>query len=144
MAENRLDNTKLEAAVAEFVKDRQRDKYADLMELLERSVVLVPTLAPQGLDQEMQKQVQQGGQVKLPKDAKIMPCLLRKEDGGQVFPIFTSMPQIPKDKKSPAVLAIPFFSCVAMVMGNKEKVESIVLNAFTDNVVLPKGSLEGA
>lgn len=144
MAENRLDNTKLEAAVAEFVKDRQRDKYADLMELLERSVVLVPTLAPQGLDQEMQKQVQQGGQVKLPKDAKIMPCLLRKEDGGQVFPIFTSMPQIPKDKKSPAVLAMPFFSCVAMVMGNKEKIESIVLNPFTHNVVLPKGILEVA
>ena len=144
MAENKLDNTKLEEAVSEFVKDRQKEKYASLMELLERAVVLVPTLAPQGLDQEAQRQVQQGGQVKLPKDAKIMPCLLRKEDGGQVFPIFTSMPQIPKDKKSPAVLAMPFFSCVAMVMGNQEKVESIVLNPFTHNVVLPKGILEVA
>ena len=55
MAENRLDNTKLETAVAEFVKDRQREKYAVVMELLEKSVVLVPTLAPQGLDQEAQK-----------------------------------------------------------------------------------------
>lgn len=52
MAENKLDNTKLEEAVAEFVKDRQKEKYASLMELLERAVVLVPTLAPQGLDQE--------------------------------------------------------------------------------------------
>ncbi len=144
MAENRLDNTKLETAVAEFVKDRQREKYAVVMELLEKSVVLVPTLAPQGLDQEAQKQIQEGGQVKLPKDARIMPCLLRKENGEQVFPVFTSMPQIPKDKKSPAVVAMPFFTCVAMVMGNQEQVATIVVNPFTHNVVLPKEILQVA
>lgn len=144
MAENKLDNTKLEAAAAEFVKDRQKEKYAGLMELLERAVVLVPTLAPQGLGEEAQKMMQQGRQVQLPKDAKIMPCLLRKENGEQIFPIFTSIAQIPKDKKSPAVVAIPFFSCVAMVMSNQEKVESIVLNPFTHNVVLPKAILEVA
>ncbi len=55
MAENRLDNTKLEAAIEEFVKDRQKDKYANIMELLEKSMVLVPTLAPQGLDREAQE-----------------------------------------------------------------------------------------
>ena len=141
MAENRLDNTKLETAVAEFVKDRQREKYAVVMELLEKSVVLVPTLAPQGLDQEAQKQIQEGGQVKLPKDARIMPCLLRKENGEQVFPVFTS---IPKDKKSPAVVAMPFFTCVAMVMGNQEQVATIVVNPFTHNVVLPKEILQVA
>lgn len=144
MAENRLDNTKLETAVAEFVKDRQREKYAVVMELLEKSVVLVPTLAPQGLDQEAQKQIQEGGQVKLPKDARIMPCLLRKENGEQVFPVFTSMPQIPKDKKSPAVVAMQFFTCVAMVMGNQEQVATIVVNPFTHNVVLPKEILQVA
>ena len=144
MAENKLDNTNLETAAAEFAKDRQKEKYAGLMELLEKAVVLVPTLAPQGLGEEAQKAMRQGGQVQLPKDARIMPCLLRKEDGGQVLPIFTSIAQIPKDKKSPAVVAMPFFSCVAMVMGNQEKVESIVLNPFTHNVVLPKAILEVA
>ena len=142
MAENRLDNTKLETAVAEFVKDRQREKYATVMELLEKAVVLVPTLAPQGLDEETQKQMREGRQVKLPKEARIMPCMLRKENGEQVFPMFTSIPQIPKDKKSPAVVAMPFFSCVAMVMGNRDKVEAMVINPFTHNVVMPKEILE--
>lgn len=142
MAENKLDNTKLEAAVEEFLKDRQKEKYANVMELLEKSVVLVPTLAPQGLDKEAQRMMQEGRQVQVPKDAKIMPCLLRRDGGGQVFPIYTSLPQIPKDKKSPAVLAMPFFSCVAMVMGNQDKVESVVVNPFTHNVVLPKEILE--
>ena len=144
MAENRLDNAKLEAIVAEFVKDRQKDKYANIMELLEKAAVLVPTLAPQGLDKEAQKMIQEGRQVQLPKDARIMPCLLRKDNGGQVLPIFTSIGQIPRDKKSPAVVAMPFFSCVAMVMSNQEKVEAIVLNPFTHNVVLPKAILEVA
>ncbi len=144
MAENKLDNTKLEAAAAEFVKDRQKEKYAGVMELLEKAVVLLPTLVPQGMDAEARKKMQAGGQVQLPRDAKIMPCLLRKDDGGQVLPIFTSMAQIPSDKRSPAVVAMPFFSCVAMVMGNPEKVEAIVLNPFTQNVVLPKPILEVA
>ncbi len=144
MAENRLDNTKLETAVAEFVKDRQREKYATVMELLEKAVVLVPTLAPQGLDEETQKQMREGRQVKLPKEARIMPCMLRKENGEQVFPMFTSIPQIPKDKKSPAVVAMPFFSCVAMVTGKQVQAETIVLNPFTHNVVLPKEIVEVA
>ena len=142
MAENRLDNTKLEAAIEEFVKDRQKDKYANIMELLEKSMVLVPTLAPQGLDREAQKMMQEGTQVQVPTDAKIMPCLLRRDDAGQAWPIYTSLPQIPKDKKSPAVLAMPFFSCVAMVMGNRDKVEAMVINPFTHNVVMPKEILE--
>lgn len=144
MAENKLDNSRLEKAAEEFAKDRQKEKYAGIMELLERSVVLVPTLTPQGLDSTAQKMMKEGKQVPLPKDAKIMPCLLRRENGGQVLPIFTSIRQIPRDKKSPAVLAMPFFSCVAMVMGNQEKVEAIVMNPFSHNVVLPKGILEVA
>ena len=144
MAENKLDNTKLEAAATEFVKDRQKEKYAGLMELLEKSTVLVPTLVPQGMDAEARKKMQEGGQVQLPKDAKIMPCLLRRENGGQVLPIYTSIAQIPRDKKSPAVVAMPFFSCVAMVMSNPDKVEAIVLNPFTQNVILPKPILEVA
>lgn len=144
MATNKLDNTKLEEAVAEFVKERQREKFAGVMELLEKAVVLVPTLAPQGLDKEAQRQMQEGRQIQLPKDARIMPCLLSKDTGGQVLPIFTGLTQIPKDKRSPAVVAMPFFSCVAMVMGNQDKIEAIVLNPFTHNVVLPKAILEVA
>ena len=88
--------------------------------------------------------MREGRQVKLPKEARIMPCMLRKENGEQVFPMFTSIPQIPKDKKSPAVVAMPFFSCVAMVTGKQVQAETIVLNPFTHNVVLPKEIVEVA
>ena len=42
------------------------------------------------------------------------------------------------------MVAMPFFSCVAMVMGSKEQVTTIALNPFTHNVILPKGILEVA
>ena len=73
-----------------------------------------------------------------------MPCLLRKESGEQALPIFSSAAQIPKDKKSPTVLALPFFACVSMAMANQEKIEAVVLNPFTHNMVLNKAVLEVA
>ena len=124
MAEQRVDNSQLESAVAEFAKDRQRDKYAKVMEILEKSTVLVPAMPP--------------------KDAKVVPCLLRKETGEQALPIFTSVAQIPQDKKSPALLSMPFHACLSMVMGNQNDVETMVLNPFTHNMVLSKAILEVA
>ena len=79
MADNhKLDNTKLEEALEEFAKDRQKEKYAVVMELLEKAVVLVPSMQPQNLDEETQKLMKEGKQVQLPKHAQILPCLLRK------------------------------------------------------------------
>lgn len=125
MAGQLLDNSRLESAVEEFAKDRQKDKYAKVMEILEKSAVLVPVMQP-------------------PKDAKIIPCLLRKETGGQVLPIFTSAAQIPQDKKSPGLAAMPFHVCLSMVMENQKDIEAMVLNPFTHNMVLPMAILEVA
>lgn len=145
MADNhKFDNSKLEEALEEFVKDRQKEKYAGVMEILEKSVVLVPTMPPKDLDEETQKLMQEGKPVQLPKDAKILPCLLRKESGEMALPIFTSPAQIPQDKKSPAVLAMPFFGVIGMVMANQEKIEAVVVNPFTHSMVLTKAILEVA
>ena len=144
MAENKLNNAQLEAAVADFAKDRQKENYAKAMELLEKSVVLMPALEPQGVPEETLKQMKEGKAVQLPKEAKILPCLLRKDSGEQILPIFTSPAQIPADKKSPALLAVPFQACVSMVVASKGQVENMVLNPFTHNMVLTKEIIEVA
>lgn len=144
MADLILDNSRLEALAAEFAEDRQKEKYAQVMEIVEKSVLLVPILKPQGLDEETQRLMQEGKPVKLPGDAAINPCLLRKDNGEQVLPIFTSAAQIPQDKKSPAMLAMPFQVCLSMVMANQDHVEAMVLNPFTHNIVLPKPILDVA
>lgn len=139
-----IDNTALEALTAEFAKDRSKENFVKIMEQLEKSTILVPTMIPENISSEEMRQAKSGKQLKLAKDARFTPCLLKKDTGEQALPIFSSQAQIPKDKTSPAVLAMPFFTCVSMVMSNAEKVETIVLNPFTQSVVIPKQILEVA
>jgi predicted house-cleaning noncanonical NTP pyrophosphatase (MazG superfamily) len=48
----KIDNSKLETLLDEFAQDRQKEKYAKVMDVLERSVIMVPTMKPQNLDAE--------------------------------------------------------------------------------------------
>lgn len=142
MAEQRQDNNALEEAIAKFRGDKERDSFASMMELLERSIVLVPAMPPKDLPTEIMEQMQAGKPVKLPKEAKIVPCLLRKETGEQALPVFTSPAQIPPDKKSPMVVAMPFMGVTAMASANQDKVSEVVVNPFTGIVVLNRSILE--
>lgn len=144
MTDNQWDNAKLEAAVEAFAQNREKEHYARVMEILEKSMVLMPALPPQGISEEVQEQMKEGRPVQLPREAKILPCLLRRESGEQILPIFTSTSQIPQDKKSPALLAVPFPSCLSMVMANIGQVEMMALNPFTHNMILTKEILEVA
>lgn len=139
-----LDNSQLESALEEFAQDRQKDSYAKVMEILEKSAVLVPSLPPQGLDQEAQEAMRTGETVHLSKDVKVIPCLLKKSDGGSALPIFSSAAQIPPDKRSPVVLTLSFAACLSMVMANQEHIDVVALNPFTHNMVLSKAVLEVA
>lgn len=139
-----IDNTELEKLTEIFAKDRSKENFVKIMEQLEKSTILVPTLLPENVSDEELRQAKAGKNIKLAKDAKFTPCLLRKETGEQALPIFSSGSQIPSDKTSPATLAIPFFSCVSMVMANSEKVDTVVLNPFTQSIVINRQVLEVA
>lgn len=141
---NKIDNSQLESLIEIFAKDRTNENFVKVMEQLEKAVLYVPALMPENLDKEAMDCLREGRGTKLPKDAKILPCLLKKGSGEQALPVFSSLQQVPKDKKSPAILASPFFSCAAMAMANKEKVQMVVLNPYTHNIILPPKLLEVA
>lgn len=142
MAEQRIDNKALEEAIAAFRADKERDSYVKVMELLEKSIVLVPVMPPKDIAPELMEQLKAGKPVQFSKDTKIVPCLLRKETGEQALPVFTSPAQIPEDKKSPMLMAMPFMGVVSMVSANQDKVAEVVVNPFTGIVVLNKSVLE--
>lgn len=144
MAEQKIDNKALEEAIAAFRSDKERDSYVKVMELLEKSVVLMPAMPPQDLPPEIAKQLQEGKPVRFPKDTKVVPCLLRKESGEQALPIFTSPEQIPADKKSPLVMAMPFMGVVSMAAANQDKVAEVVVNPFTEMMILNRSVLDVA
>lgn len=142
MAGQKVDNSALEAAIETFRSDKERDSYVKVMELLEKSIVIVPAIPPKDMDPALMEQLKEGKPVQFSKDAKIVPCLLRKETGEQALPIFTSPEQIPEDKKSPMVLAMPFMGVISMVSANQDKVSEVVVNPFTGMMVLNKSVLE--
>lgn len=144
MAEMKINNNNLEDLLKDFAEDRQKEKYAKIMEALEGAIVLVPSQVPQNMDEEAKNAMKEGKPVQIPKGAQIMPCLLRKETGEFALPIFTTAAQIPQEKKSPALLAMPFFGCLAMIMSNREKLQAVILNPFTHNVMIPWQLLEVA
>lgn len=90
MADQKINNQALEEAIAAFAKDREQDKYVKVMELLEKSMVLMPAMPPQNLDAETEKMMREGKPVQLSGESRIVPCLLRKESGEQALPIFSS------------------------------------------------------
>lgn len=139
-----IDNTKLETAAEAFLKERTKENFVSIMEQLEKAVVYLPSMMPENLDADTAAAVKAGQSAKLPKDAKIMPCLLKKESGEQFLPVFSSQKHIPNERRSPAVLGMPFLSCVAMAMANQGAVSSVVLNPFTQNIIIPKQMLEVA
>ncbi len=140
MAEQKINNKALEEAIAAFRSDKERDSYVKVMELLEKS--MVPAIPPKDMDPEIMEQLKAGKPVQFPKDTKIVPCLLRKETGEQALPIFTSPEQIPEDKKSPMVMAMPFMGVISMVSANQDKVAEVVVNPFTGILVLNQSVLE--
>ncbi len=142
MAEQKTDNKALEQAIEAFRADKEKDSYVKVMELLEKSIVLVPAIPPKDIDPALMEQLKAGKPVQFPKDTKIVPCLLRKETGEQALPIFTSPEQIPEDKRSPMVMAMPFMGVVSMAAANQDKVEEVVVNPFTGMMVLNKSVLE--
>lgn len=142
MEEIKIDNRTVEEAIEAFRADKERESYVKVMELLEKSIVLVPTMPPENLSPELTEQMRAGKPVQLPKEAKVAPCFLTKDTGEQALPVFTSPEKIPPEKKSPALIALPFMSCVAMVMANQDKVAEVVINPFTGMMILNHSILE--
>lgn len=140
----KIDNSGLEDAIQAFMQDKTNENFVKIMEQLEKAFVYLPIMMPDNLDKETMEALKTGSGAKVPKDTKIVPCLLKKESGEQALPIFSSQLQIPEKQKSPAVVALPFFTCVSMAMANTEKVQAVVLNPFTQNIILPKQILEVA
>lgn len=141
MGELKINNKALEELIEVFRADKERESYVKVMELLEKSIVLVPTMQPEDLSPELTERMRAGEPVPLPKEAKVVPCLLTKDTGEQALPVFTSLEQIPPENKSPALIAIPFMSCVAMVTANQDKMAEVVVNPFTGMMILNQSIL---
>ena len=138
------DNNILEQAADTFINEKTKDNFVKMMEALEKANIFLPAMFPEEIDEETKAMIRAGKSIKVSKDTKIAPCLLKKESGEQVLPVFSSGRHIPKERRSPALLSMPFLNCVNMALSNLDKISAVVLNPFTLNIVIGKEMLEVA
>ena len=83
-----------------------------------------------------------GGEVTTKQPIRMKPDILVNPAGQKFFPVFSRKEETPEEYQNGfSWLQIPFSQCVPMVL-HREELEGIVLNGFTESVVLVRGMVE--
>ena len=141
-----LHNEELEAAVKDFKADQTKEKMLKIMTCLEKATVMQPGALPKGMDpQKIQELIRAGQNGKVPvrmtNQTKPAPIVLKNDKGEQFFAVFTGKGQIPENQRFPAMMYLPFKECAKMAAKKESGLAGIVLNPFTDNLVLHMGTV---
>lgn len=142
-----LHNEALEEAIKTFKGNQTNENLAKIMMQLERATVMQPAMLPRETDmRKVQSLIEesQGGKVpvKLTGQTRPRPIILKNDKGDQFFAVFTNQSQIPAGQKYPAMMFLPFKACSQTAAKEELKLTGIVLNPFTDNLVLHRAALE--
>lgn len=113
-----ITNDRLEQVIKEYLADRTKEKLTETLNLLRSTVLLVPAM------------------LKAPNQP--VPCFLRTNQEEQFLAVYTSKEQIPEEPKSQAILRMPFPACNNLVVQPDLKLSGMVINPFSDNLVLKK------
>lgn len=111
-----ITNDRLEEAIKDYAADRTKEKLSVVLNLLRPTRLLVPAM------------------LKAPNQPT--PCFLKNNNGEQFLVVYTSKAQIPEEPKSQAILAMPFPACNNIVVKPELKLTGMVINPFSDNLVL--------
>lgn len=113
-----ITNDKLEAVIKEYMANRTKEKLTEVLNLMRPTKLLVPAM------------------LKAPNQPE--PCFLKNNNGQQFLAVFTSKEQIPAEPKAQAILSMPFPVCNSLVAKDELNLIGMVVNPFTDNLVLLK------
>lgn len=113
-----ITNDKLEESIKLYAKERTKDNLSTILNLLRPTKLLVPAM------------------LKAPDQPT--PCFLKNNEGEQFMVVYTSKSQIPEEPKSQAILSMPFPACNNVVVKPELNLTGMVINPFTDNLVLKK------
>ncbi len=118
-----IDNTKLEEAMQAYMHEQVKDKLMQLVFALQSTKLFVPA-----------KPVQKKG--------GFQPYIVKNAEGDMYMPAFTSRKKFPQNQKYHVMLKLQYKQCVSMLLDHPTLVQGIVLNPFTDNLMLKTQMLE--
>lgn len=117
-----ITNDKLEEAIKEYCTEQTKERLSAVLNLLRPTKLFVPAM------------------LKAPDQP--IPCFLKNTSGEQFLVVYTSKAQIPEEPKSQAILSMPFPACNNVVVKPELALTGMVINPFSDNLVLKKELIE--
>lgn len=117
-----ITNDRLEQAIKDYIADRTKEGLTEVLNLLRPTLLFVPAM------------------LKAPNQPT--PCFLKNSNEEQFLVVYTSKEQIPEEPKSQAMLRMPFPACNNIVVQPELNLTGMVINPFSDNLVLKKELVE--
>lgn len=138
------DLEKTQELVKAYKEKPEKESFKAMVLQIQNTTFLVPATLPEDVDrEEIRKRAIEsaGAPSKLPEGVKPFPCILKNAEGEVFLPIYTAQEQIPKEPKYDVIITIPFRACMELAGDGKFNAEGIVLNPFSDNLLLKKDLL---
>lgn len=134
---------KLKRLIETYHADKSRESLAAILEYLRQDVsVWIPTLVSiSPKDEEMFKAAKAGDTVTTQDNIRMRIDILKNSEGQRFFPGFSSIQEAPEQYRGQfSWVSMSFKSCVESVMKSND-IHAIVLNAFSENLVLTRDIL---
>lgn len=122
----------------QFLEKRDAQSLSAVLAVLRDSIIIIPaTLVFSDVDKDKFINSSSGDEIKNEGDIHIKPDILKGPDDAMYFPIFSQKEQIPDDYlKDFSTVRVPALHAIEMAHGF-DGVCGLVLDAFTDALVLP-------
>lgn len=117
-----ITNDRLEGAIKDYAAERTKEHLSTVLNLLRPTKLFVPAM--------------------LQAPDRPVPCFLKNSKEEQFLVVYTSKEQIPEEPKSQAMLNMSFPACNKIVVKPELELAGMVINPFSDNLVLKKELVE--
>lgn len=121
----------LKTKINDFRDKKSQEALFDVLKLLPGKEFLLPSVS-----NEKEPFENVDGKMKLKKGAVLNPALLTAQDKKIFLPIFTDEKSMTQKSPSGVVLRFRFEQCVDIVMNKENPVGAIVINPFSENMIL--------
>ncbi len=133
-------NQELESLLDKFSKEKDKEVMHKIVPMISKARVLMQAQFPKEFSADKLKGLKPGQKLELGKDAKPLPAILKNNQGGRYFGVYTAKEQIPKENNFPMMLDMTFIDCCRMAL--RMGMDGIVVNAFTQNITFKKPAVE--
>ncbi len=121
--ENDIDDAKLLECMHTYIADPTRETLLGLVMELKEMDVFVPVMINQ-------------------KKQRIQPYVIKNKEEEMYVPAFTSVSKFPEDQSYEGMQKLKYKQCVSMLLESGDVVQGLVLNPYSDNLMIKKQMLE--